>query len=407
MPATGVRAPARTLVAVRAIAPVAGRPPNSGETMLATPWATSSTFGLWRSPVMRSATTADMQRLDRAQQRHRQRRRQEREHEVGAERRDVRAPATRPGCRRSASRSSRPAGPARPRPACPPTRTTIAPGTRGMKRRQQQDGHQARRPRATRRRRQRGPAPRRSPRMRAEELAGHVLDRQAEEVLDLRGGDEHGDAVGEADDDRPRDELHRRAEPGEPEHDQHHAGHHRAHEQAVDAVLGDDPGDDDDERAGRPRHCRREPPSAETRKPAIDGAVDPGLGREARRDGERHRQRQRDQADGDAGHEVREEGSRAVAAQREEERGNERPRQRDAAERPAPPPGRAGLEPMPAHDDLGRAEVDHQAGDVDQRGDERRRGARRVEAQAAEEERQHRAAQRAPQHHAEQAHADA
>jgi hypothetical protein len=37
MPATGVRAPDRTLVAVRAMAPVAGSPPNNGETMLATP----------------------------------------------------------------------------------------------------------------------------------------------------------------------------------------------------------------------------------------------------------------------------------------------------------------------------------------------------------------------------------
>ena len=35
IPATGVFAPERTLVAVRAIAPVAGRPPTSGDTMLA------------------------------------------------------------------------------------------------------------------------------------------------------------------------------------------------------------------------------------------------------------------------------------------------------------------------------------------------------------------------------------
>jgi hypothetical protein len=47
-------------VAVRAMAPVAGRPPNNGETKLATPWAISSTFGLWRSPLIRSATTADI-----------------------------------------------------------------------------------------------------------------------------------------------------------------------------------------------------------------------------------------------------------------------------------------------------------------------------------------------------------
>ena len=60
MPATGVCAPERMLVAVRAIAPVAGKPPNIGEKMLAMPCAISSTLGLCRSSLMRSATTADI-----------------------------------------------------------------------------------------------------------------------------------------------------------------------------------------------------------------------------------------------------------------------------------------------------------------------------------------------------------
>ena len=60
MPATGERAPLRMLVAVRAMAPVAGSPPKMGEIMLATPCATSSTLGLCLSPLMLSATTADM-----------------------------------------------------------------------------------------------------------------------------------------------------------------------------------------------------------------------------------------------------------------------------------------------------------------------------------------------------------
>ncbi len=59
MPDTGDTAPARMFVAVRAIAPVAGRPPKSGDTMLATPCAKSSVFGLCRSPPIRSATTAE------------------------------------------------------------------------------------------------------------------------------------------------------------------------------------------------------------------------------------------------------------------------------------------------------------------------------------------------------------
>ena len=47
-------------VAVRAIAPVAGNPPNIGETIFATPCAINSTFGLCWSLLMRSETTADI-----------------------------------------------------------------------------------------------------------------------------------------------------------------------------------------------------------------------------------------------------------------------------------------------------------------------------------------------------------
>src|SRR6266849_956973 len=48
------------LVAVLAIAPVAGSPPKSGERIFAIPCPTSSTFGLCLSPLMRSETTADI-----------------------------------------------------------------------------------------------------------------------------------------------------------------------------------------------------------------------------------------------------------------------------------------------------------------------------------------------------------
>ena len=59
MPETGPCAPARTLVAVRAMVPVTQMPPNSAEAMLATPCATSSQLERCRRPVMPSATTAD------------------------------------------------------------------------------------------------------------------------------------------------------------------------------------------------------------------------------------------------------------------------------------------------------------------------------------------------------------
>ncbi len=59
MPATGLLAPARMLVAVRAIVPVTQMPPNRAEAMLARPWATSSMLERCLRPVMPSATLAD------------------------------------------------------------------------------------------------------------------------------------------------------------------------------------------------------------------------------------------------------------------------------------------------------------------------------------------------------------
>ena len=58
-PATQVRAPLLMLVIVRAMAPVAGMPPNSGATMLARPCPTNSWFESCRSPVTPSATVAE------------------------------------------------------------------------------------------------------------------------------------------------------------------------------------------------------------------------------------------------------------------------------------------------------------------------------------------------------------
>ena len=57
--AIGERAPERTLVAVRAIAPVAAKPPKKGATTLPMPCAISSASGSCLRPVMPSATTAE------------------------------------------------------------------------------------------------------------------------------------------------------------------------------------------------------------------------------------------------------------------------------------------------------------------------------------------------------------
>ena len=59
MPASGLPAPARTLVAVRAMVPVTLMPPNRAEAMLAMPCATSSMLERCLRPVMPSATLAE------------------------------------------------------------------------------------------------------------------------------------------------------------------------------------------------------------------------------------------------------------------------------------------------------------------------------------------------------------
>ncbi len=59
MPEMGVRPPAFTLAAVRAMAPVAGMPPNRTEAMLPMPWAHSSVLARWWELIMESATTQD------------------------------------------------------------------------------------------------------------------------------------------------------------------------------------------------------------------------------------------------------------------------------------------------------------------------------------------------------------
>ncbi len=58
--ATLVRAPARTFTVVRAMAPVAGMPPNMPDAMLARPWPIiSRASDVLVDPVMASATLAD------------------------------------------------------------------------------------------------------------------------------------------------------------------------------------------------------------------------------------------------------------------------------------------------------------------------------------------------------------
>ena len=302
MPAIGVRAPARMFVAVRAMAPVAGRPPNSGDSTLATPCAVSSTFGSWRSPDMRSATTAESSDSIAPSMA-----------TVSAGDNSVR---TRCGLKAGIRSSGRPAGTTPNREPIVSTGSPAAATT--TEPRQQRDdaaGNAARDTAASENdgdgaeRQQRGGAGRGPGRggqdaQAAEELSRQRRRLQAEQIADLRAGDQDGDAVGEADHDRPRDVLHRGPEPGDAEQDQHHAGHQGAHEQPVEAVGGDDAGHDHHECPGGSADLHARAAERRDREAGDRAAIQAGLRRQPRCDGERHGQRQGDEPDGDAGDDV-------------------------------------------------------------------------------------------------------
>ena len=247
--------------------------------MLAMPCAINSTFGLCRSPLMRSATTADIS--------------------------DSMAPSMATviaGDRSFSIRSGRNCGTCRcgMPPGMPPNRdldgldwkpsaqqTAVAPnsartvpGMRPLMRRMttMKASDAAASPVATGSRVDQCLAQHLQT---AEKLAWDLFDLQAEEVLDLGAGDQHGDAVRETDDDRTRNELDHRAHAGDAESDEQNAGDERAHEQPVDAILGDDAGDHDDERAGRPADLAARATKHRDEEAGDDRAVQARLGRHA------------------------------------------------------------------------------------------------------------------------------
>jgi len=195
-------------VAVRAIAPVAGRPPTIGDTMLATPWATSSTFGLWRSPPSLSATTADISdsmapsiATVNAGEKGR--------YEIGSERRHV--------DRRQPSRDAAKSRADRLDADAEHGDRGRAAGERENVRRHSWDNADCHDHADQRHRCQGRRGGRRGPRVRCEhaqscdELSGNTGYLKAEEITDLRARDHQGDAVGKADDDRSWNEAYGRA----------------------------------------------------------------------------------------------------------------------------------------------------------------------------------------------------
>ena len=157
-----------------------------------------------------------------------------------------------------------------------------------------------------------------------EEIGRHLGDVQPQPVLQLRGGDQHRDAVGEADDDADGHVAHQPSQPEQAQDEQQHAGAGRGDQQVRHAVAVDDAVDDDDEGAGGPADLHVRAAQQGDQQAGDDGGPQAGGGREAGSDGEGHRERQRHDADGQAGAEVAQEAFPAIALQGSEQAGPER-----------------------------------------------------------------------------------
>ena len=302
IPAIGDRAPERMLVAVRAIAPVAGNAAEKRHDQIRRALRDQFHVGLVAITAHVVGDDGGEQALDRRQQRDGDGRRQERHDQIGANLREAEA------------------GQARRDPAEPAAdRLNVEPERHAADGRDEQGDDRSRHaPRDS------GPNENDGERGQCdaerldidraevsqqfahplEEFARHVIDRQAEKVLDLRGGDQDRDAVREADRHGPGNVANRRAQAGQAHGEQHHTGHERAGQKPRHAELGHDAGDDHDECAGRPGDLAARAAERGDDESGDDGGVDSGHGRDAGRDGERHGQRQGDQADGHSGYRI-------------------------------------------------------------------------------------------------------
>src|SRR5262249_22432266 len=150
-----------------------------------------------------------------------------------------------------------------------------------------------------------------------EKISRHRIETQAEEIPDLRTGDQNSDAVGESDDDGARKIFHGGAHARDTQEQKKNAGHHRANEEASDSVLGNDSRNDNDKRTGRADDVRFGAAQRRNQKSSDNGAIKTCLWRETRRNRESHRERKRDKADGDSSNEIGLEFMAVVVAQQD------------------------------------------------------------------------------------------
>ncbi len=305
MPATGVCAPFLMFVAVRAMAPVAGMPPKSGEAMFATPWATSSMFERCLRPVIPSATTAersDSMPASSAME-------MAGETICGSLLQSIWGRCSVGGVLETApnllpivstgrlNRGTR---------AVVAMMATSEPGTRLVTRGQKTTIRRVRMPIS-------GSGRSDGACMLCvfldlvHELRRDLFHVKAEEVPDLSHRDDERDAGGEPDGYRVRNVLDHTAQLDQAHDHEQDAGHDRGDHQAVVAVFLDDAVDDDDESAGRAADLDAAAAQDRDEEPGDDGGIKPLLRLDAGCDGKGDRERQGHDADDDPGGQVLEE----------------------------------------------------------------------------------------------------
>ena len=147
-----------------------------------------------------------------------------------------------------------------------------------------------------------------------QEFAGHGADAEAEEILDLGGSDEYGDAVCEPDDDRTGNEPHRRPRPVRPMTSRMMPAMSVTMARPGNAKAGNDAGDDDDESAGGAADLGARAAEGRDEEAGYDGGIESGLGSNSGGDAEGHGERQSHESDSDAGEKVVHEHLPAVLA---------------------------------------------------------------------------------------------
>jgi len=130
-----------------------------------------------------------------------------------------------------------------------------------------------------------------------EKLRRQRLGLEPQKILDLRQGNQHGNAVGKTDDERLGEVFDQRAQLEGAHGEQHETGHDGADQQIGVTVLGDDAVNDNDERAGRPADLHARSAQGGNQKAGDDGSENTGLGFGAGGDGERDGQRQGNDTD--------------------------------------------------------------------------------------------------------------